>query len=153
AARANHLGEAELRASARASAELFLSALPAAGGDGRQKWRDRLAGDIEQLRDALRVFQDGEEPPSEGPKVTKTNEGNVEGSLVTVGRFVSGIGSGFDEPGPAGRVPLSTWAKVAGEKITAAPGGTARVALPRKVLDASSARLVSEAFLAMCSFH
>src|SRR5699024_4217283 len=96
AARANHLGEAELRASARVSAELFLSALPAAGGDGRQKWRDRLAGDIEQLRDALRVFQNGEEPPSERPKVTKTNEGNVEGSRVTLDRFLSGLENGAE---------------------------------------------------------
>lgn len=153
AARANHLGEAELRASARASVELFLSALPAAGGDGRQKWRDRLAGDIEQLRDALRVFQDGEEPPSEGPTVTKTNEGNVEGSLVTLDRFLRGIDNGAEEAVPFARVPWSTWAKVAERKYTAVPGGKAPGAVPKQVLDESSARLVSEELLANSAFH
>ncbi|KAB1950060.1 UvrD-helicase domain-containing protein [Brevibacterium linens] len=153
AARANHLGEAELRASARVSAELFLSALPAAGGDGRQKWRDRLAGDIEQLRDALRVFQNGEEPPSERPKVTKTNEGNVEGSLVTLDRFLSGLENGAEEAVPFARVPWSTWAKVAERKYTAVPGGKAPGAVPKQVLDESSARLVSEELLANSAFH
>ncbi|PCC46071.1 UvrD-helicase domain-containing protein [Brevibacterium aurantiacum] len=153
AARANHLGEAELRASARASAELFLSALPAAGGDGRQKWRDRLAGDIEQLRDALRVFQNGEEPPAEGPKVTKTNEGNVEGSIVTLDRFLRGLENGAEEAAPFARVPWSTWAKVAEWKYTAVPGGKAPGAVPKQVLDESSARLVSEEFLANSAFH
>lgn len=153
AARANHLGEAELRASARASAELFLSALPAAGGDGRQKWRDRLAGDIEQLRDALRVFQNGEEPPTEGPKVTKTNEGNVEGSIVTLDRFLRGIDNGAEEAVPFARVPWSTWAKVAERKYTAVPGGKAPGAVPKQVLVESSARLVSEELLANSAFH
>ncbi|MGO3065446.1 MAG: UvrD-helicase domain-containing protein [Brevibacterium linens] len=153
AARANHLGEAELRASSRASVELFLSALPAAGGDGRQKWRDRLAGDIEQLRDALRVFQNGEEPPSERPKVTKTNEGNVEGSLVTLDRFLSGLENGAEEAAPFARVPWSTWAKVAERKYTAVPGGKAPGAVPKQVLDESSARLVSEELLANSAFH
>src|SRR5699024_1267800 len=46
-ARANHLGAEDLRESARESATLFLSALRAGDGDGRQNWRDALAADIE----------------------------------------------------------------------------------------------------------
>lgn len=153
AARANHLGEAELRASARASAQLFLSALPAAGGDGRQKWRDRLAGDIEQLRDALQVFQNGAEPPSEGPKVTKTNEGNVEGSLVTLDRFLRDLDTSTEEAAPFARVPWSTWAKVAERKYTAVPGGKAPGAVPKQILEKSSARLVSEELLSNTALH
>src|SRR5699024_10330209 len=42
AARSNHLGEDQLRASARESAELFLSALPKKRADDRQSWRDCL---------------------------------------------------------------------------------------------------------------
>jgi len=48
-AQANHLGEEELRSSARASTELYFSALPEKRSDERQTWRDCLARDIKEL--------------------------------------------------------------------------------------------------------
>lgn len=152
-ARANHLGEGELRESARESAKLFHSALPTRGGDGRQKWRDTLAGDIEELREALRIFHAGEEPPSEGPKVTKQSEGNVEGSLVTLDRFLRDLDTGAEEADPFTRIPWSTWAKVANVKYSAVPGGKAPLKVPKQILEKSSARLVSEELLSNTALH
>lgn len=152
-ARANHLGAEELKQSARESATLFLSALPTGDGDGRQKWRDTLAADIEELREALRILHDGEEPPPEGPKVTKQSESNVEGSLVTLDRFLRDLDTGTEEADPFTRIPWSTWAKVADVKYSAVPGGKAPLKVPKQILEKSSARLVSEELLSNTALH
>src|SRR5699024_10905926 len=79
-ARANHLGEAQLRESADTSVQLFFSALPDSRPDGRQTWRDCLASDTDELRAALRIAQGHEPEPTVQPRVTvaKRSIGNVE---------------------------------------------------------------------------
>src|SRR5699024_5551790 len=61
--------------------------------------------------------------------------------------------NGAEEAVPFARAPWSTWAKVAERKYTAVPGGKAPGAVPKQVLDESSARLVSEELLANSAFH
>src|SRR5699024_2769147 len=115
AARANHLGEAQLRESAEASVELFLSALPSRRADGRQAWRDCLAGDIEELRTALR-HATGEEPDTTAVPpiaIDKRSLGNVEGSIVTLDRFLRDLDDRAEDYAPFARIPWATWAKIA----------------------------------------
>ena len=125
AARANHLGEDELRSSAQASAELYLSALPEKRADERQTWRDCLASDIEELRTALSSALNDVPQPAE-PRVTVKKKGsiaNVEGSLITLDHFLRDVDSHAEEADPFARIPWSTWAKVAEANYSPAGGG------------------------------
>ncbi|WP_193084616.1 UvrD-helicase domain-containing protein [Brevibacterium aurantiacum] len=155
AARANHLGEAELRESAEASAGLFLSALSKRLTDGRQTWRDCLASDIDELRAALRIAQGEESDPTVEPRVTvaKGSIGNVEGSIITLDRFLRDLDAHAEANDPFARIPWSTWAKVAEAKYSKAPGGKEPGKVPKQVLESSSAALVSGELLANAAFH
>ncbi|GEB24810.1 UvrD-helicase domain-containing protein [Brevibacterium aurantiacum] len=155
AARANHLGEAELRESAEASAGLFLSALPKTRIDGRQTWRDCLASDIDELRGALRIVQGEESDPTVEPRVTvaKGSIGNVEGSIITLDRFLRDLDTHAEADDPFARIPWSTWAKVAETKYPKAPGGKELGKVPKQVLEPSSAALVTGELLANAAFH
>ncbi|GAA1560918.1 UvrD-helicase domain-containing protein [Brevibacterium picturae] len=155
AARANHLGEAELRESAAASAGLFLSALPKRRTDGRQTWRDCLSSDIDELRAALRIAQGEESDPTVEPRVTvaKGSIGNVEGSIITLDRFLRDLDAHAEAVDPFARIPWSTWAKVAEAKYPKAPGGKEPGKAPKQVLESSSAALVTGELLANTAFH
>ena len=155
AARANHLGEAELRESVEASAGLFLSALPGTRSDGRQTWRDCLASDIDELRAALRIAQGKEFDPTVEPRVTvaKGSIGNVEGSIITLDRFLRDLDAHAEADDPFARIPWSTWAKVAEAKYPKAPGGKEPGKVPKQVLESSSAALVSGELLANAAFQ
>ena len=155
AARANHLGEAELRESAEASAGLFLSALHERRTDGRQTWRDCLASDIDELRGALRITQGEESDPTVEPRVTvaKGSIGNVEGSIITLDRFLRDLDAHAEADDPFARIPWTTWAKVAEAKYPKAPGGKEPGKVPKQVLEPSSAALVTDELLANATFH
>lgn len=155
AARANHLGEAELRESVEASAGLFLSVLPGTRSDGRQTWRDCLASDIDELRAALRIAQGKEFDPTVEPRVTvaKGSIGNVEGSIITLDRFLRDLDNHAEADDPFARIPWTTWAKVAEMKYPQAPGGKTLGKVPKQVLESSSASLVTGELLANDAFH
>lgn len=155
AARANHLREVELRESAQASVELFLSALPGRRTDGRQSWRDCLASDIDELRAALRIAQGEETDPTVEPRVTvaKGSIGNVEGSIITLDCFLRDLDADAEADDPFARIPWSTWAKVAEMKYSQAPGGKTLGKVPKQVLESSSASLVAVELLANDAFH
>lgn len=153
AARSNHLGEAELRSSAQASVDLYLSALPSEQVDDRQAWRDCLAADIDVLRKTLRCFQNEEELPAEVPKMTKTSASNVEGSIVTLEHFLRDLDSHADDADLFARTPWSTWVKVAKANYSAASGGKTPGVVPKSVLENSSASLVSDQILSNSAFH
>ncbi|MGO2943466.1 MAG: UvrD-helicase domain-containing protein [Brevibacterium aurantiacum] len=153
AARSNHLGEDQLRASARESAELFLSALPKKRADDRQTWRDCLAGDIDLLRETLRCFQNGEELPANGPKMTGQSAGNVEGSIVTLDRFLRDLDARAEDAEPFARTPWSDWVKVAEANYSEAPGGKKPGVVPKAVLENSSAQLVADQLLSNSAFQ
>lgn len=154
AARANHLGEEELRASARASAELYLSALPEQRSDERQTWRDCLASDIEELRTALNsALDDTPQPDESRVTVKKGSIANVEGSLITLDHFLRDVDSHAEEADPFARIPWSTWAKVAEANYPTAPGGKKPGKVPLEILENSSGPLVSDQLLANSAFH
>ena len=85
--------------------------------------------------------------------MTKQSEGNVEGSLVSLDRFLRDLDTSTEEADPFTRIPWSTWAKIANAKYSAVPGGKAPGAVPKQILEASSARLVSEELLANTALH
>ncbi|UVI34731.1 UvrD-helicase domain-containing protein [Brevibacterium spongiae] len=153
AARSNHLGEAELRASARDSIELYLSALPAKQADRRQTWRDCLASDIDVLRESLTCFRNGEDLPAGVPKMTKASADNVEGSIVTLDHFLRDLDTHAEDVDPFARTPWSSWGKVAKANYPAAQGGKAPGVVPKAVLENSSSRMVAEQLLANSAFH
>src|SRR5699024_4717530 len=155
AARANHLGEAQLRESAEASVELFLSALPSSRADGRQAWRDCLAGDIDELRTALR-YATGDEPDATAAPpiaIDKRSAGNVEGSIITLDRFLRDLDGRADDDAPFARIPWATSSKIAEVKYPQAPGGKAPGKVPKQVLGSSSGALVADELLANSAFH
>ncbi|MCD1287792.1 MULTISPECIES: UvrD-helicase domain-containing protein [unclassified Brevibacterium] len=153
AARSNHLGEAELRASARDSVELFLSALPSKQADNRQMWRDCLASDIDLLRESVHRFRDGEDLPDGVPKMTRTSADNVEGSIVTLDHFLRDLDTHAEDADPFARTPWSTWVRVAKASYSAAQSGKAPGVVPKTVLESSSASLVSDQLLSNSAFH
>ena len=153
AARSNHLGEAELRASAQASVDLYLSALPSKRADDRQTWRDCLASDVDVLRETLRCFQSDEELPAEVPKMTKTSASNVEGSIVTLEHFLRDLDTHADDADLFARTPWSTWVKVATANYSAASGGKTPGVVPKAVLENSSAPLVADQLLSNSAFR
>jgi ATP-dependent helicase/nuclease subunit A len=154
-ARANHLGEAQLRESADASVQLFFSALPESRPDGRQTWRDCLASDTDELRAALRIAQGHEPEPTVQPRVTvaKRSIGNVEGSIVTLDRFLRDLDARAEAADPFARIPWSTWTKIAEMKYPKAPGGKEPGTVPKQVLEPSSAALVAGELLANEAFQ
>src|SRR5699024_3481766 len=154
-ARANHLGEAQLRESADASVQLFFSALPESRPDGRQTWRDCLASDTDELRAALRIAQGHEPEPTVQPRVTvaKRSIGNVEGSIVTLDRFLRDLDARAEEAVPFAGIPWSTWTTIAEMKYPKAPGGKEPGTVPKQVLEPSSAALVAGELLANEAFH
>ncbi|WP_152348343.1 UvrD-helicase domain-containing protein [Brevibacterium sp. CFH 10365] len=154
-ARANHLGEAQLRESADASVRLFLSALPESRPDGRQSWRDCLASDTDELRAALRIAQGDELEPTVQPRATvaKRSVGNVEGSIITLDRFLRDLDARAEEADPFASIPWSTWTKIAEMKYPKAPGGKDPGTVPKQLLEASSAALVAGELLANEAFH
>jgi ATP-dependent helicase/nuclease subunit A len=153
AARSNHLGEAELRASARDSVELFQSVLPSRQSDTRQMWRDCLASDIDLLRESVHCFRDGEVLPAGVPKMTTAIADNVEGSIVTLDHFLRELDSHADEANSFARIPWSTWVRVAKASYSAAQGGKAPGVVPKAVLESSSASLVSDQLLSNSAFQ
>lgn len=153
AARSNHLGEAELRSAARESIGLYVSALPSKQTDHRQQWRDCLAGDVDVLREALRCYQDDEEPPAGMKRMTKSTADNVEGSIVTLEHFLHELDSHAEAADPFARTPWSTWVRVAEVSYSAASGGKAPGVVPKQVFNASSAPLVAGELLSNSAFH
>jgi ATP-dependent helicase/nuclease subunit A len=154
-ARANHLGEAQLRESADTSVQLFFSALPDSRPDGRQTWRDCLASDTDELRAALRIAQGHEPEPTVQPRVTvaKRSIGNVEGSIVTLDRFLRALDARSEAVDPFARIPWSTWTKISEMKYPKAPGGKEPGTVPKQVLEPSSAALVAGELLANEAFQ
>src|SRR5699024_6877236 len=148
-ARANHLGEAQLRESADASVRLFFSALPESRPDGRQTWRDCLASDTDELRAALCIAEGDEPEPTVQPRVTvaKRSIGNVEGSIITLDRFLRDLDTRAEEADPFAHIPWSTWTKIAEMKYPKAPGGKEPGMVPKQVLEPSSAALVADELL------
>ncbi|MGJ7561869.1 UvrD-helicase domain-containing protein [Brevibacterium casei] len=155
AARTNRIDAADLRRSAGASVDLFLSALPTSCADHRQGWRDLLARDTDDLRAALRHSR-GEALDSDGePRITVSSRSaaNVEGSIVTLDRFLRELDNSAEEVEPFPAIAWSTWAKVADMKFPTAPGGKALGTLPKQLLESSSAKIVREELLANEAFH
>lgn len=155
AARENNLGEHDLLTSADASVELYLSALPAARTDSRAEWRDQLASDIDELRDALRIAED-KEPDSERPpriKIPGGSKGNIKGSIITLDRFLRDLDTGAEAGEPFARTEWSTWVKVANANYPKTPGGTVPGKYAVELLAQSSAQLVSRELLANAAFQ
>lgn len=155
AARTNRIDVAELQRSAAASRELFLESLPAPRADHRQEWRDLLARDTDGLRAALRHAQ-GETLDSDGePRITVSprSAANVEGSIITLDRFLRELDSSAEEVEPFPTIAWSTWAKAADMKFPTAPGGKPLGTIPKQLLMSSSAKMVGEELLANGAFH
>ena len=55
--------------------------------------------------------------------VAKGSIGNVEGSIITLDRFLRDLDAHAEADDPFARIPWSTWAKVAEMKYPKAPGG------------------------------
>ncbi|PCC16975.1 UvrD-helicase domain-containing protein [Brevibacterium aurantiacum] len=78
---------------------------------------------------------------------------NVEGSLITLDRFLRDLDARAEEDDPFARIPWSTWAKVAEANYSAVPGGKKPGRVPQELLENSSASVVSEQLLSNSAFH
>ena len=78
---------------------------------------------------------------------------SVEGSLITLDRFLRDLDAHAEEDDPFARIPLSTWAKVAEANYSAVPGGKKPGRVPQELLENSSAAVVSEQLLSNSAFH
>src|SRR5699024_2056018 len=112
--------------------------------------RDCLASDTDELRAALRIAQGDESEQSVPPRVTvaKRSIGNVEGSIITLDRFLRDLDARAEEADPFASIPWSMWTKIAEMKYPKAPGGKEPGTVPKQVLESSSAALVAGELLA-----